>query len=58
MRPEILKLKIDSAGADTQLHRLFPEMFSVVAIALITVVLALVAVDSNTTGRLAEVRNS
>ena len=53
-----MKLKIDSAGADTQLHRLFPEMFSVVAIALITVVLALVAVDSNTTGRLAEVRNS
>jgi hypothetical protein len=33
-------------------------MFSVVAIALITVVLALVAVDSTPTGRLAEVRNS
>jgi hypothetical protein len=33
-------------------------MFSVVAIALITVVLALVAVDTNSTGRLAEVSNS
>jgi hypothetical protein len=33
-------------------------MFNVVAIALITVVLALVAVDTITTGRLAEVSKS
>ncbi len=55
---KIFKLRVDRDCADTQLPHVRFKMFSVVAIALITVVLALVAVDTNTHGRLAKVSNS
>lgn len=53
-----LKLRVDSDCSDTHLRVAFSEMFSVVAIALIIVVLALVAVDTIPAGRLAKVSNS